>query len=226
MRFDEALSLYFCSELPMLRSTYDWDFKLKNFPDKNYLPSGDSSYSRSRHVRDYIHKAICTMSQFSGDLQIWYVRDWGRVRGNKQETLELYIESPEEELFSLGAKGVASWSKILSVRNPGRYAIFDARVSIALNSLQYKFEVEDPILFPQLPSQNKSYVTGAQAAIKKSKFFSLDAGNSFYQRYLEILKECVRCDKSMDIQDAEMVLFSNAPDLSKVWDLNLDSNAS
>ena len=226
MRFDEALSLYFRSALPVLRATYNWDFKLKNLPDKTYLPSGDSSYSRSRDVRDYIHSAISSGSQFSRDLQIWYVRDWGRVRRNKQETLEFYIESPEEELFSLGARGVASWSKILSVRNPSRYAIFDARVSIALNSLQYKFEVEDPVLFPQLPSQNKSFVAGAQAAIKKSKFFSLDAGNSFYQHYLEILKECVRCDKSMDIQDAEMVLFSNAPDLSKVWDLNLDSNAS
>jgi hypothetical protein len=88
------------------------------------------------------------------EVAIWYVRDWGGVKSNRKETLDKYVGLSEADLTALNMQGVATWSKILAVQNPDTYAIFDARVSAALNAIQLAKGIETSILFPQLASRN------------------------------------------------------------------------
>ena len=56
----------------------------------------------------------------------WTVKEWGGIKGNKDETIESYLLPMTE--YPL--KGVASYSKILSVIDPKSFAIYDARVGL------------------------------------------------------------------------------------------------
>lgn len=129
-----------------------------------------------------------------------------------------YINANVDQLISLGSKGIATWSKILSIRNPSKYAIYDARVAVSLNSIQKIYDVESPILFPQLASRNKSFVLQTQQIINNSRFFKNKCNTNFYLEYLDILSYATSKTNGFDIQDAEMVLFLNAEELSTTWE--------
>ena len=103
------------------------------------------------------------------------------------------------------------------MRNPNRYAIFDARVSLALNSLQKKYGIEDAVLFPHLPTQNRMFVKATQTVVSSSGFFKSTLGNNFYHFYLNLLDSAVKDSGEFDLQDAEMILFANAKEFSEVW---------
>jgi hypothetical protein len=212
-----VISDYISTQFERLNDIYKWNFNLNHFPDKNYVQVGANPYKRSRHLREMIHNNIIKKSPNSNEFQIWYVKNWGGVKTNKAETLQYYIDSQYEELLTLHSKGIATWSKVLSVRNPSQYAIYDARVAVSLNSIQKKFNVNESILFPQLISRNSSFVLPTQAAIKKSSFFKFENIKEFYEIYLNILHNSISKHEKYDIQDAEMVLFSNAEELSYVW---------
>jgi hypothetical protein len=213
----KVISDYISTQFDRLNDIYKWNFNLNHFPDKDYVQVGANPYQRSRHLREMIHNNILKKSPNSNEFQIWYVKNWGGVKTNKAETLHFYIDSQYEALLALHSKGIATWSKILSVRNPNQYAIYDARVAVSLNSIQKKFNVNESILFPQLISRNSSFVLPTQAAIKNSSFFKVDNVKNFYEIYLNILHDSVLKHDKYDIQDAEMVLFSNAEELSNVW---------
>ena len=63
------------------------------------------------------------------DIATWYVSVWGGIRANKIGTIERYVRLSEEQLAASDLQGVATWSKILTVRNPNYYPIYDARVA-------------------------------------------------------------------------------------------------
>lgn len=217
MKILDALSKYIATQSDSLSSNYKWQFSLKKFPLANYALRGSNAYEHSLNLRTDIHNAIANKSSFSDQLQFWYVRGWGGVNGNKESTLILYVESTDSELFKLRAKGIATWSKILSVRDPSTYAVFDARVSLALNSLQKKYKVDDPVLFPLLPSQNRSFVRDATVKIKGSEFFTKAVDSDFYLQYIGLLKNATKNMKNVGIQDAEMILFTKSEELCSVW---------
>lgn len=217
MQPEDAIFHYISENLSSLSADYKWKFDLKNFPDISYRQSGPDAYRKSRDLRWEIHRRITTEATRSTALQIWYVQEWGGVKANKLETLEGYIRSSDEALINLRFKGIATWSKILSVRDPSRYAIYDSRVAIALNSIQKKYEVKGSFLFPQLASRNVKFVLPTQRKIKNSTFFVNKDNSRFYKVYLEILQKVATNQDAYDLQDAEMVLFANAEKLSKVW---------
>jgi hypothetical protein len=210
-----VISKYMEEHFASLSSTYQWDFDNEKFPVDGYSALGSNSYEKSRHLREYLNGLICQQHPLQIESQKWYVQHWGRVRGNKDETLNSYIASTYDDLIKLGTKGVATWSKILCVRDPKKYAIYDARVSIALNSIQKKSEIFSPMLFPLLPTQNRKFVGQSAKLIIESGFFKLKSSN-FYSDYLKILHQ-VAVNKPWDIQDVEMALFSGAENLSNVW---------
>jgi len=73
------------------------------------------------------------------------------------------------------------------------------------------------VLFPLLPSQNRSFVKDATAAIKCSDFFSKIVGDDFYRHYIGLLSESTKNIAGMDLQDAEMILFTKSEELCSVW---------
>lgn len=201
-----------------LPTSYNWKFSLSNFPEPNFRLIGNNSYEQSKALRLYISSAIQSNFALKEEYQKWYVRYWGGVRGNKNSTLDRYVVLPEVALEQLGVNGVATWSKILSLRNPEKYAIYDARVALSINSLQKMEGIKSPIFFPQLPSRNKSFVVPAQNIIKTSRFFENENLENFYSVYLRILRN-VADHGPWDIQDIEMVLFSQASTLSQIWQI-------
>ena len=216
----EAINEYISSRLSSLPEIYNWDFKLNAFPDPEYTKIGLNNYEQSRNLRNFIFNEIKNKSHNNDDFQIWYVTRWGGVRGNKPETLTRYTSSSIEELLALGEKGIASWSKMLSLRNPLKYPIYDARVAISLNSIQKKFNVSNPMFFPQLTSRNKKFVNKTQLKIKNSGFFIERSDPNFYLNYISILEQVAKRNVGFDIQDAEMILFATAPTLSAIWEAN------
>lgn len=217
MQLQDAIRDYLATQLCKISDLYNWNFTLTGFPDNNYEQTGLNAYEKSRNLRSMINNEINNRSPISNDLQIWYVKNWGGVKSNKNETMLTYMNANVDQLISLGSKGIATWSKILSIRNPSEYAIYDARVAVSLNSIQKIYDVESPILFPQLASRNKSFVLPTQQIINNSRFFKNKCDMNFYLKYLDILSYATSKTNGFDIQDAEMVLFSNAEELSTTW---------
>ena len=100
-----------------------------------------------------------------------------------------YATLTASELIKKGKKGIASWSKAIVVHNPNEYAIFDARVSVSLNSIKKLFNVNKAILFPILSSRNKTVALGNKIIKNTTKTESWKKAslNNFYTQYLKIL---------------------------------------
>ena len=63
--------------------------------------------------------------------------------------------------------GLATWSKILAVRDPSKYFIFDARVSLAINKYCADAFVKVEFVFPILPSRIERRRLDQYEVIKK-----------------------------------------------------------
>jgi hypothetical protein len=217
MKFQESLNTYLLENYSDIRHIYNWPFSTKNFP-LEYSNDSKNSYQNSLDLRKLIHNEIKNNSEVSGALQAWYVRDWGGVRTNKQVTLDKYIGMSSENLVDRGEKGIASWSKMLSVRDPKKYVIYDARVAMSLNTISLMKSEGSTLFFPQLSSRNKN-IRNAQALVDmKAMSEHLAVSHYFYREYLKLLNEAVnQCGNKFDIQTAEMVLFANAENLASYW---------
>jgi hypothetical protein len=149
------------------------------------------------------------------ELAEWYVAKWGGVY-NREATLRTYIAQSDEEILGRGTSGVATWSKLLAIRNPDRFAIFDARVSVALNALQIVQDHKRPIFFPNLPSKNRTvrefqdWIRGRDQG-ECHKAFPARA----YGIYLKVLSEVVRQLNLASIDEIEMLLFAQAELLAR-----------
>lgn len=145
----------------------------------------------------------------------YYISDWGGIHGNSEASLVEYADSSPESLIGKGKDGIASWSKALCIYNPEKYAIFDARVSAAINAIQLIYSISDPVMYPILPSRNKTILSINR---KYKKYFSKKKEDeSFYHDYLSIIG-AVSCkltesSKNSYIYDVEMLLFSMAEEL-------------
>ena len=217
MKFQEALNWYLLNNVDKIKDNYQWNFPIKKFP-LAYRKRSKNDYLNSLDLRMFIHDAIRSNSPRSGELQIWYVKEWGGVRTNRPSTLNEYIIIPAESLIERGERGIASWSKMLSVRDPSSYAIYDARVAMSLNTISLTQSSESNLVFPQLASRNKKIVA-AQSIIKSQiKLRGLKSERYFYRNYLGSLNKAVyQCGNRFNIQTAEMILFANAEALSSHW---------
>ena len=120
--------------------------------------------------------------------------------------------------FDFGKDGIAPWSKALSIYNPDRYAIFDARVSTSLNALQIISGVENPSLFPVLPSQNSKISKGNRLFpdYAASKRWNKLQNSTYYRTYIRLLEHTLTelpKTEGIGIYTIEMLLFSYAEEL-------------
>jgi hypothetical protein len=155
----------------------------------------------------------------------WIIKNWGGVRGNRDETLAGYVEMADAEGPQTPIKGVASYSKLLSIVHPSKYAIYDARVAVALNAVQLSIGGKG-IVFPYVSGRNK--ITGDSANqrgfAKLRKFsarelerqgWAVIAPRAGYQVYIQLLNEVQsRFAPNHELHDFEMTLFSQAEDLA------------
>jgi hypothetical protein len=209
----EGLAAYVEEHGPALDSLYKWKIP----PVPSFVPFHQVSESLPK-ANARLKRALSAVWHTQPDRQFevaeWYVGKWGGVH-NREEKLRGYIAATEEDLACSGTAGVASWSKLLAIRDPERFAIFDARVSVALNALQIVQDHARPIFFPSLPSKNT----------KIGKFYdwmkARDHGEahkafpaSAYGIYLRVLTEVAQQLRLSSIDEIEMLLFAQAEELA------------
>lgn len=203
-------------ELPKL---YGWDF------DETTVPLGIRlSAFKTLAEKNLALKATLNAAWHRGSvherkvISDWYIKEWGGVRTNAPETLLLYATANEEEILARGATGIASWSKALTIRDPIRFATFDARTSISLNVVQLLGGTTNPLIFPSLPSRN-SRVPEAQKAVKRAQResgYKSVGPAAVYTVYNNLLADIAAAlGDSVTNQMVEMLLFAQADQLSE-----------
>lgn len=215
MNIKDALCLYCKDNLNDENDWYRWKkIDESKIPIEVKLPDGNS-YFKNLSLKYELHKAWINEKDITkrGRIIKYYIEDWGGIRSNKK-FMDDYISREPDRLLSFGKNGIASWSKALTIHNPNKYAIFDARVSISLNYLQFRFNTKNKVLYPILSSQNKR-INESGRLIKQiallegwGKVDSL----TFYSDYLNLLKEVSEVNDT-DISTIEMLLFAKAESL-------------
>jgi hypothetical protein len=201
---------------------YTWSFRPDRVPPDVLDSRGlaGSWYDWNATLKHRLHDAWVTRPGRRAELERYYIRDWGGVRGNRPETLETYHRAGADENIARGKTGIASWSKALCVRDPLQYAIFDARVSASLNALQiiYQARIDVPIRFPVLASQNRQVMDG-NAQLKRHFAIHGWPGEpaGFYRDYLELCRSAgARLGvpgEPLPIYAVEMALFAHTEEL-------------
>ncbi len=156
------------------------------------------------------------------------VVDWGGIKGNNETRYSEYAMAATKEVPEISFAGIASFSKVLAIRNPEVYAIFDARVAVALNAIHVIGGPTTGELYPYLPGRNN--VTGS--AVTKRGFSTLPENarrqlsrehprwarvprKTAYQSYLALLNSVnSMLPHSAPIYDLEMCLFAQAEKLA------------
>lgn len=153
-------------------------------------------------------------------LEHYYIHVWGGVRTNRPEKLQAYHRVSAEENIARGKAGIASWSKALCVRDPFKFAIFDARVAASMNALQviHRLPGSESLRFPLLASRN-TVVSRGNAQLQK--WFREHAWPrvrpAFYADYLHVCESVAArlgaTGRPLPIFAVEMALFASAEEL-------------
>jgi hypothetical protein len=202
---------------------YGWSFDPEKVPSGvlDGGVQGSDWYARNADLKLRLRDSwLAGNAAFRAQLERYYIVDWGGVRGNLPETLEAYHAASAGENIARGKTGIASWSKALCVRDPLRYAIFDARVAASLNALQiiHRSRIGEPVCFPVLASQNGT-VKRANAQLRSH--FREHAWPrvrpGFYTDYLEVCRFAASRigtpGQPLPIHAVEMALFAHTEEL-------------
>ena len=209
---------YFRAELPKLPNNYNW-----KIPDiSGFYLSGSSGYEANVELKKYLNK-VWKESDIKDKYHLSnvIVSDWGGVRSNNPSTLHNYVDELHKNTPSTPLKGVASYSKIFSISNMEKYAIYDARVAACLNAVQWNSNIVEGVAFNYISGRNN--ITGH--AEKKIGFTQQEEfkvkklceqgwkrlkRDETYNTYLNILSLCLDSFSQYNLYDLEMVLFANA----------------
>ena len=196
-------------------SWYSWEpINESLLPKGIELPDG-SEYEKNLSLKTQLSQEYASADRARKVLLTdYYICTWGRVSANKPETIEYYALSSTDLLESLGSSGVASWSKALCIRDPDKYVIFDARVSVSLYCLSIISGEDIGCWMPTLLSRNPTiseankWLRSIGMVKRKNKKFNTD----FYKYYLNI---CLNVSRALRCPPAaiEMLLFSCVFDL-------------
>ena len=118
-------------------------------------------------------------------------------------------------------KGIASYSKIYSIIDMDKYAVYDARVAAALNAIQWNYGVKDGMAFNYINVRNNiignatkkiGFVYQEPFKVKNlvAKGWRKIRKDDTYQVYLDLLQTCLKQLPKYNLYELEMVLFANA----------------
>ncbi len=174
-------------------------------------------------TRNIQMRSVLSPALKSTDLNIrlkamrWVIYDWGHVRGRRgserdwPEQFGNYeanvIESFIEEHHRVR---IASWSKALAFADSTKYAIYDARVAMSLNSILDKIGHDRKFYMPPPSSDDLGEVftsvrkhVSTLYAVKKPAYMG-------YTEYMRLLNAFVSEKLAPNVLDAEMRLFANS----------------
>jgi len=213
---------YFKSELPVLEKSYKW-----KIPDvEGFEHSGDKGFLPNVKLKEYFNEQWKNSTPDKKvKLAKVVVSDWGGVRANNPSTITRYVDELSKENPETPLGGVASYSKIFSITDLERYAIYDARVAVSLNAIQINSGVSEGVAFNYIPGRNNT--TGHSG--KKIGFtfhepfkiknlilsgWSRIKRDHTYEVYLDLLNKCLEHLPGSKLYELEMVLFAKAEELA------------
>ena len=119
---------------------YNWKTRPTSLPEELDLSEVGTSFQKNLVIRDFIHQRIKISDQEEKkSLFKWVIHNWGGIRSFQAfEIIPAFLEELESgHLTWKSSSRISSLSKIAAFISPDQYAIYDARVSIALNWLLY-----------------------------------------------------------------------------------------
>jgi hypothetical protein len=150
----------------------------------------------------------------------WIVSNWGGIHRNTAMTILRYVNQADAERPATPFAGISSYSKILSIKDPDRYAIYDARVAASLNAIQLllsqanKLQPPNLVAFAVPPGRNKAVKRFDLAFTARANGlgFTRIELDAIYGTYVTILLSISNAiHKSM--LEVEMFLFAQADQL-------------
>jgi len=200
-----------------------WEIDESKIPISIKFSKGNQ-YLQNIYLKDELHKAWKSEPdiQKKGEIIKYYIKDWGGILRNSDNSMNTYMYSSPDSLIDFGINGIASWSKALVIHNPQKHAIFDARVSTSLNCLQILFDTKDKVLYPLLSSRNKTIKVGQGIVkqISKNENWGKINKSTFYFDYLKLLEK-VANTRETNISTVEMLLFAKAETLVRKIDTDI-----
>lgn len=153
----------------------------------------------------------------------WVISDWGGITANHPTTIERHLHLVEDDEPEKPWNGIASYSKVLAIADPERYAVFDCRVAVSLNAIQLMQGIH--ILAFKYPVGRNTELTPDKGRIGFTHIFTPeyleDKGfvkirpRYTYRIYTELL-HAVREQTGRSILATEMDLFARAEDFSRM----------
>ena len=187
----------------------NWNELGLNFNHNDFKSDDEKRIAAKKHVAK-IWYSLDNHERFR--VASWIIKDWGGIRGNKDETISNYVSFSLEKQKNFLFKGVSSYSKILSFTNPDKFAIYDARVASSLNCLLLEGR-SNKFLFPIPDSQNRNIKPFRKHLLKDEvinrKFLYIE---NFYETYLDILEK-ISLEIGQSIDYVEGILFTDTENL-------------
>jgi hypothetical protein len=214
MTLEEAIVAYSRRHVSPSNDWYKWRRINRRFlPEGIRLVDQDNEYAQNVSLKQQLCALYCAGNDEAKIAATeYYIKVWGGVRRNRPQRIRRYALDQPNVLIANGRLRIASWSKALCIRDPGRYAIYDARVAVSLNVLQIIYRVEKPSLFPPLLGQNRLINKGSNilACYARENRWVEHLENEFYEAYNALIAN-VANELRVDLCTIEMLLFANAP---------------
>lgn len=226
-RFALGLNEFQGFGIERLSETYDWPVPEVEVREKFGLTlPGSSAFEKTLQMKHGLFNLWRDQPNLRFDLCKWIIRDWGGIRSNSPQTLQKHFINVTSADPDLKFEGVSSYSKALALRCPAQFAIFDARVVVALNAVQVLAKVRDGLAFPYIAGRNR--VTGDRVnrrgfaydqrfsprSLSQERGWEIVRRGSAYRTYLDLLEEVVNCSPAApDLMLLEMSLFSQVEEL-------------
>lgn len=215
---------FFADHLVKLDSHYHWPVRLKtketlpDFPWHEWeMQSGSARECIA--LKKYLTQVWNTSDEVDKKaLARWIVADWGGVRSNRAATFDAHWQLIQLDVKQMPLQGIASYSKILTLKDCTQYAIYDARVAACLNAVQLQMKPEQPVFFPYIPSQNQHFrqwpkrenfvnVFPRRKLVEDRGWLELTKDET-YATYLNLLHTLKKSFPGCEIYHFEMSLFS------------------
>jgi hypothetical protein len=173
-----------------------------------------------RHLSE--HWAVSSLDE-KIRVATWIVKDWGGINRNSEMTILSYVNQADAERPATPFFGIASYSKILSIKDPEGYAVFDARVAASLNAIQLLLDRDKRLVPPHLlvffapVGQNETinrFNSAAFPVALKRLGFSAVERNAIYGTYMASV-HAISGIIHKSVLEIEMFLFAQAVQLSE-----------
>ena len=200
--YASALVSAFTVEPIHLETEYVW-------PRHNPVPY-DQTFQRRLKLSDEFSNGLRDRADIAKEM----VHDWGGILAGQSGTEKMAHDSPNQ-LMQRGLVRVASWSKVITLHDPWKYFIYDARVAFSINSILLNSGVPSNY-FPNLSSRNVKIDNATKALRSNRVLFGRSRtvfDQDFYAAYLNLVQR-VAAEMETDAWKIEMALFARAPKLA------------